>query len=247
MEITRIEPPPLDKNEIDLLVGTKVKDISLYRRAFLHKSATKKYITDSNFETLEFIGDSVLGFVITKFLFDKYEHKQEGFLTRARTKLVRGETLAKIASAIQLDKFILMDDKGMRNNWNCNPKVLEDAFEALVGAIYLDLGMIHAKHFILNIFNDKTVIDLGLINQDDNYKDILMRWCQSKHMELPEYQLISHERGVFTISVSVDGVISGIGKARNKKAAEQTSARMALDDLDLKGIVDTSTQQDGRC
>jgi ribonuclease-3 len=109
----------------------------LYQRAFTHKSALKEYeqFTES-FETLEFIGDSVLGFVITKFLFDRHESKQEGFLTKARTKLVRGETLAKIATKLGLEKLVIMDEKGMRNGWNNNPKILEDVFEALIGAIY---------------------------------------------------------------------------------------------------------------
>jgi ribonuclease-3 len=98
-----------------------------------------------HFETLEFIGDSVLGFVITKFLFDQYENKQEGFLTKARTKLVRGETLANIASKLELYKWVQMDEKGMRNGWNKNPKILEDVFESLVGAIYMDLGLLTRK------------------------------------------------------------------------------------------------------
>ena len=93
----------VDKTRIEELVGTKIKNLDLYQRAFTHKSALKEYeqFTES-FETLEFIGDSVLGFVITKFLFDRYESKQEGFLTKARTKLVRGETLAKIANTLNL-------------------------------------------------------------------------------------------------------------------------------------------------
>ena len=229
-------PPDINKHEIDLLVGTKVRDISLYQRAFTHKSALKTYALESSFETLEFIGDSVLGFVITKFLFDRYEHKQEGFLTRARTKLVRGETLAKIAKSIGIDKYIIMDEKGMRNGWNSNPKVLEDAFEALIGAIYMDLGMLHAKQFILKIFTNKNIVNLDLINQDDNYKDILMRWCQANRKDLPDYQITSQDRGVFMISVVVDGIVSGVGKAKNKKAAEQAAARMAISDLDLKDL-----------
>jgi len=140
----------LTKEKAESLIATKIKNLSLYQRAFTHKSALKEYeqFTES-FETLEFIGDSVLGFVITKFLFDRYESRQEGFLTKARTKLVRGETLAKIADALGLNPLVIMDEKGMRNNWNNNPKILEDVFEALIGAIYMDLGLLHAKEFIL--------------------------------------------------------------------------------------------------
>jgi ribonuclease-3 len=95
----------ITKEAAEQLVGTKVKDLALYQRAFTHKSALKEYeqFTES-FETLEFIGDSVLGFVITKFLFDRHESKQEGFLTKARTKLVRGETFAKIALKLRLER-----------------------------------------------------------------------------------------------------------------------------------------------
>jgi ribonuclease-3 len=145
----------IDKDSVEHLVGTKISNIDLYQKAFTHKSALKENEDLSgSFETLEFIGDSVLGFVITKFLYDKYENRQEGFLTKARTKLVRGETLAFIASKLGLNNWIIMDEKGMRNEWNKNPKILEDAFEALVGAIYMDLGLIHAREFILRIYNN---------------------------------------------------------------------------------------------
>ena len=126
----------IQQSKLEDLVGTKINNLTLYQKAFTHKSAIKEYeeLNDS-FETLEFMGDSVLGFVITKFLFDKFEAKQEGFLTKARTKLVRSETLAGLARKLGLHEWVLMDEKGMRNGWNNNPKILEDVFEALVGAI----------------------------------------------------------------------------------------------------------------
>src|SRR6056300_298900 len=121
----------IEKAQIEEVVGTKIKNLGLYQKAFTHKSALKEYenLTES-FETLEFIGDSVLGFVITKFLFDRYENKQEGFLTKARTKLVRGETLANIATKLELYKWVQMDEKGMRNEWFKNPKILADVFDS---------------------------------------------------------------------------------------------------------------------
>jgi len=83
----------VNRSSIEKLVGTKINDLSLYQKAFTHKSALKQYDEfEHSYETLEFIGDSVLGFVVTKWLFDRYESQQEGFLTKARTKLVRGET-----------------------------------------------------------------------------------------------------------------------------------------------------------
>jgi ribonuclease-3 len=226
-----VNPPPLVKSEIDALIGVKVTNLKLYQRAFTHKSAMKKYTLGESFETLEFMGDSVLGFIITKYLFDRYEDKQEGFLTKARTKLVRGETLARIASKLDLDKWILMDDKGMRNGWNKNPKVLEDVFEALVGAIYLDLGLIHAKNFVLNIFEDPEMVDMGCLLVDDNHKDRLMRYCQGIKIDLPQYTIESHVNGIFKILAIVDGTVTGFGVAKNKKQAEQIAAQDALKHL----------------
>jgi len=223
-EIVLIDPPELIKKDVETLVGTKINNLDLYRRAFTHKSALKKYTLTESFETLEFMGDSVLGFVVTKMLFDQYENKQEGFLTKARTKLVRGNTLSILARKLQLDRWILMDDKGMRNGWNSNDKVLEDTFEALVGAIYMDLGLLHAKKFILNIYNDPKFIDMDSVMIDDNYKDQLMRYCQTNKFDLPQYPIDSHQNGIFSISVIVNGVKLGSGTAKNKKQAEQQAA-----------------------
>src|SRR6056300_467457 len=216
----------IQQSQIEDLVGTKIKNLTLYQKAFTHKSAIKEHdeLTDS-FETLEFMGDSVLGFVITKFLFDKYEEKQEGFLTKARTKLVRSETLAAIARKLGLHDLILMDEKGMRNGWNSNPKILEDVFEALVGAIYLDLGLAHAKQFILRIYENPQMIDMRSIMVDDNYKDHLMRYCQTNNLSLPDYRVTTHENGIFVIDVFVDNVFLGRGAAKSKKQAEQHAAR----------------------
>ena len=214
--------PP--RSVLDALVGTKVKDEKLYLRAFTHKSALKRHEgLASSYETLEFMGDSVLGFVITKFLFDKYEKEQEGFLTKARTKMVRGTTLASIAKVLEFDKWILMDEKGERNGWNTNPKILEDVFEAFVGAVYLDLGMVHAKRFILDSFEK---IETDLV--DDNYKDQLMRWCQAEKLPLPEYRVDGHVNGTFMVTVMVNGADSGCGYASTKRQAEQNAAQLLL-------------------
>ena len=216
----------IEKAQIEEVVGTKIKNLGLYQKAFTHKSALKEYenLTES-FETLEFIGDSVLGFVITKYLFDRYENKQEGFLTKARTKLVRGETLAHVANHLGLNKYVIMDEKGMRNSWNNNTKILEDVFEALIGAIYMDIGLIHAKEFILRIYQDPAIINMNMIMIDDNYKDHLMRYCQVNGWELPEYRVSGNEEGIFYIDIYVQNVFFARGIARSKKQAEQNAAR----------------------
>jgi len=219
-----IPPPELSVAQLNALVGTKIKTIDLYRKAFTHKSALKRYsgLTGS-YETLEFMGDSVLGFIITKHLFDLHEKEQEGFLTKARTKMVRGKTLCEISKVLGLDKLILMDEKGERNNWNTNEHIMEDAFEALVGAIYLDLGMVHAKTFVMDSFSK---VKTSLV--DDNWKDQLMRWCQALKYPLPDYRLVSQTNGQFFIMVVVDGMDCGSGFASTKKQAEQNAAEIVL-------------------
>jgi ribonuclease-3 len=216
----------IDKSSIETILGTKIKNLSYYQRAFTHKSALKEYeqFTES-FETLEFIGDSVLGFVVTKYLFDRYETRQEGFLTKARTKLVRGETLAHIANHIGLNKFVVMDEKGMRNGWNSNTKVLEDVFESLIGAVYLDLGLLHAKEFILKIYENHDIIDMNTIMIDDNFKDHLMRYCQVNGWELPDYRVSGHHEGLFYIDIYIHNTFFARGVAKSKKQAEQNAAR----------------------
>ena len=220
------------KPQIEHLIGTKIKNLDLYQKAFTHKSALKEYEKlNESFETLEFIGDSVLGFVITKFLFDQYESRQEGFLTKARTKLVRGETLARIAKILGLEHIVIMDEKGMRNGWNNNPKILEDVFEALIGAIYMDLGLLHAKEFVLRIYNDPKYIDMNLIMIDDNFKDHLMRYCQLNNLQLPEYRVSAHHEGIFYIDIFVNGQFMSRGTAKSKKQAEQNAAKLFFDQL----------------
>lgn len=228
-EFILIDPPNIDVSKLERLIGTKVKNIELYRRAFTHKSALKRYTLNESFETLEFMGDSVLGFVITKFLFDRYEEQQEGFLTKARTKLVRGATLANVARKLGLQDWVLMDEKGMRNNWNHNDKILEDVFEALVGAIYLDIGLLHAKQFILRIFEDPEYVNMNTIMIDDNFKDQLMRWCQTNKYNLPEYVNVSdNSNNNFHVIVRVGNTNISEGFGKSKKQAEQSAAQNAI-------------------
>jgi ribonuclease-3 len=138
--------------------------------------------------------------------------------------MVRGKTLCEISLALGLQKWILMDDKGIRNNWHMNPNILEDVFEAFVGAVYLDLGMVHAKKFVFASF-ERVEVTL----HDDNYKDQLMRKCQATKLPLPDYQ-VRHQypNGTFHIEVIVDGTPRGSGFASTKKQAEQNAAEIAL-------------------
>lgn len=229
MEIVElIEPPVFARDKIEQLVGTRIKNPDVYRKAFTHKSALKKYKLTESFETLEFMGDSVLGFIITKMLFDQYESKQEGFLTKARTKLVRGATLAQIAKKMGLTDWILMDDKGIRNGWNHNEKILEDVFEALVGAIYMDIGFIHAREFVLSIFRNPEFVNMECIMVDDNFKDQLMRYCQTNRFDLPFYNCVTGDDNTFYVTIFIQNHEFGRGTGKTKKQAEQNAAYNSL-------------------
>lgn len=214
----------ITQSVVEDIVGTGIRNLSLYQQALTHKS----HSPEGNYETLEFMGDSVLGFVVTKYLYDKYREKQEGFLTKVRTKLVRGTTLAKVARGWDLGKWVVMDEKGMRNGWNHNDKILEDVLEALVGALYLDLGMVHAKRFVLDFIQNR--VDWKDVMFDDNWKDQLMRFCQANYKCLPTYvHPDSEDAGAFVAMVEIQGRRYKSGKGSTKKAAEQVAARKTLD------------------
>lgn len=218
----------ITKSEIEELIGTKVSNVNVYVQAFTHKSALKRYPElTASYENLEFMGDSVLGFIVTRYLFDQFsgEH-EEGFLTKARTKIVRGSTLSIISERLGLYRWIIMDDKGINKGWNRNPKILEDVLEALIGAIYLDLGIIHTKQFVFKLLRDNP-IDMN----DDNYKDQLMRICQMRRFDLPVYVVDSFLNGIFYVSVCVNGYVYGRGSGTTKKQAEQISAYEAIKQL----------------
>jgi ribonuclease-3 len=114
----------------------------------------------------------------------------------------------------------------MRNGWNNNPKILEDVFEALIGAIYMDIGLIHAKEFILRIYQDPDMIDMNSIMVDDNFKDHLMRTCQVNNWQLPDYRVAGHHEGLFYIDIYINNTFCSRGVAKSKKQAEQNAAQM---------------------
>jgi ribonuclease-3 len=203
----------------------------LYKNAFTHKSVSPQ----SN-ERLEFIGDSVIGMIVAEYLYLKYPEDNEGFLTRVRTKIVSSQALAKFAKELKFDNYIMMNEKAMNNGWNKNSRILEDTFEAFMGALFLDRGIDVAKKFFVNKMI-KNYCDFEEVVKDTNYKDILMKFVQQKQMGNPVYKS-THEAGpdhskMFTIQVLVNNQVVAEGSAKNKKAAEQNAAMRALKALEL--------------
>lgn len=246
--------PHINRKEISKLLGMRPKNLDYYRRAFVHKSINRnikkaknkrvlEYMTESN-ERLELLGDSVLGLIVTNYLFDKFPDKAEGFLTRTKTKIVRREGCALFARHIGLGDYILTSDHIKIDK--TKDKILEDTFEAFVGAIYKDLGMTFATAFITRLIEE--CIDFNTILIDNNYKDVLLRYSQSKNYPLPIYEEVAKEGPAhgcrFTMSAKLiigddpkDYLIAN-GKEKSKKQAEQEAAKMLLSkinkyDLDI--------------
>lgn len=233
--------PHVTREQIQAILGMKIKNVSYYQRALVHKSIYKavkryqgndlqNYLLQHN-ERMEFLGDSVLSLVVANYLFHKYPDKDEGFLTRIKTKLVNGTQLAKLAKSIDLGKHILMSNHVAYIKGRDSQKILEDAFEAFLAAIFNDLGFDAVNSFIMNIID---TLDFDEILVEDNYKDILLRYAQHDKVKpsAPEYELIStdgppHNRK-FTIAVVINGEHHCKGTGKSKKEAEQIAAFLTL-------------------
>lgn len=205
------------------LTGLRAIDPALYQRAFTHKS----YSQESN-ERLEFIGDSVLNLIVSRYLYYTYPEEDEGFLTSVRIRIVNGKTLARIATQLGLAQYVKMNEKGMRNNWFENPRILEDTVEALIGAIYIDLGLDAASKFIhthlLSQLNDVDML------KETNYKDQMIRWAK-QDAQLLTYTLLDDSgsgSNRFTVELSLHGKVLSRGSGSLKKDAEQNAAKEAL-------------------
>ncbi len=230
-------PSSIDPMAVERLVGTHIQDLALFEQALRHRSLFRgqpESHLDSN-ERLEFLGDAVLGFVVAEHLYAHFPEKTEGFLTRLRAKLVNGRHLARCAQKVGLDQLVLISDNMEQANGRANQTILADAYEAMIGALYLDQGMEAARLFI-----HRTLLapeDLTkLAHRHDNYKSLLLEYAQARSWAQPRYRVVeevgpSHAK-VFTVEVLVNDKSYGQGQAGSKKQAEQRAAHEALLQLD---------------
>ena len=211
--------------DLQTKLGFNFKDKELLELAFTHKS----YSNSQNNERLEFLGDSILNSVISKYLFDRFDNEKEGLLTRMRAFLVKAETLITKAEELSLDKYIKLS-KGTANlSKERKNSILEDAFEALIGAIFIDGGWDIANEVILSIFNK----DLKSLSSEMNFKDAkteLQELFQSMKYELPKYNTKEIEGGEFTCLVSYNG-LTFEAKGNSKRAAETNVAIKLLSQI----------------
>lgn len=213
--------------------------------------------TTSN-ERFEFLGDSVIDLIIAEYLFDRYPKEKEGFMTKLRTKLVRTSTLAKLSNHLKLTNFIIMS-KYVEDlcDGRQNPKLLENCFESLVGIFYKQFGFKFCNDFILALIENVDLIDISdMIENDDNFKDQLMRYCHRMYEgRNPVYKELKVEglsnHAIFTMGVMVPiaetkMILLGIAKGCSKKDAEQESAKIAMNKL-MKGDLNEMIYNDELC
>ncbi|MEH3115061.1 ribonuclease III [Pedobacter terrae] len=219
------------------ILGFVPGNVTLYRMAFRHRSAAKilKNGSRSSNERLEFLGDAVLGSVIAELLFKHYPYKEEGFLTEMRSKIVNRANLNQLAKKIGFDKLIQFDQRSVSIQTKHN-SMLGDAFEAIVGAIYMDKGYNFTKEFLLRRIV-KPHIDIHTLElTETNFKSKLIEWCQ-RHGKDVLFELAENGEGestkLFTISAVVEGEKVGTGRDYNKKNAEKLAAEKACEVLSI--------------
>ncbi len=214
-------------------IGYEFKDKSLLQRALTHSSYANEKGTGLDNERLEFLGDSVLGFITAEYLFDHYKDKAEGDLTKKRAYAVCEKTLFGYAEKIGLGDMILLGKGEERTGGRQRPSIVSDAFEAVIAAIYLDGGIENAKKFVLPFI--EIASETKPVFKD--YKSTLQEVLQQNPTEKFEYIVVGESgpdhNKEFIVEVHLNSNVIGTGKGSSKKRAEQEAARSALELMGL--------------
>ncbi len=233
--------PGSDKELRDLEKQIKYsfKDISLLDQALKHRSIiaeTSDSRHDAN-ERLEFLGDAVLDLVVSQILYERFRKANEGYLARMKSLVVSGRQLSSKARQMGLGEFVQLSVGESRNGGRTRRSILEDALEALIGAIYLDGGLEPATAFI-SLFVADDISSRLIRDKEENYKSLILEFAQARGEGAPSYRVNSEEgpdhAKVFTVEVMVGGETVGVGSGRSKKQAEQQAAKAASDHFNLK-------------
>ena len=206
------------------LLDDEIKQSDLFRQALVHRSAS----AGNNYEVLEFLGDSALGLVISAALLQQMDDPTEGELSRMRSALVRGSTLAAIGEENELGKHLVLGSGEMKSGGERRNSILEDAVEAIFGAVFLIKGFDYASDYIRQVFAERLTNLPGLETLKDP-KTQLQEWLQSRNAPLPEYTLEAergkdHER-IFVSSCYVESFdLKTDGESSSRRKAEQEAA-----------------------
>ena len=213
-------------NTLQKKINIRFKNISYLKKAITHKS----HDSLDNYEKLEFLGDRILGLVISKKLIEKYPDQKEGVLDKRLASLVNKNRCVEVAKTIGLEKFILIGNKS--NKSKIENKIISDCVEALIGAIYYDKGFEVSEKFILYMW--KSFINSSEVSIIDS-KTKLQEYSLKKFKCLPIYKLVSSSgpkhKPKFIISVKLKNTKYFEGSGNSKKKAEQSAAKILLDSL----------------
>ncbi len=216
--------------ELEKTINYSFKDKALLSKALTHKSYKKPY---SN-ERLEFLGDAVLNLVVGEYLYKKFPDSNEGELSKMRAGLVNEASFQILANRIELGKFILLSSSEERNKGRHKASILSDAFEAIMGAVFLESGIIVVQKIALDLIEKEYEnISLDYLLQD--YKTSLQEITQALFAEIPEYKLEKetgpdHQKN-FEVSIWIDGKTYGSATGKSKKIAQQAVAKIALNKI----------------
>ena len=212
------------------ILGFYPRNLKYYQQALLHKSTAVRSDEGRllNNERLEFLGDAILDAVVGDIVYRHFEGRREGFLTNTRSKIVQRETLNKLAVEIGLDKLVKTSNRSQSHN----SYLYGNAFEAFIGAIYLDRGYDCCMQFIEQKIL-KQYIDLDKMSRKEmNFKSRLIEWCQKNKMQV-SFELINQvmdkdHSPTFSTEVHIEGIPAGSGTGYSKKESQQKAAQMAL-------------------
>lgn len=226
--------------EIQCKIGYNFKNVNILNWALTHSSYAnehKRFNITYN-ERLEFLGDSVLGLVVSDYIFNKYPNYPEGDLTKLRATVVCEPSLSYVARRINLGKYLLLGKGEEVTGGRERVSILADAFEALIGAIYIDGRLGSARKFVLKNLSDviEDAVSGGELFTD--YKTQLQETLQKKTKSKIEYKVVLEEgpdhNKIFHTEVSVRNKVLGVGVGKSKKEAEQNAAKRALVRMDKK-------------
>ncbi len=222
------------------VTGITPARMHLYKLAFLHKSMNNDENYQGNNERLEYLGDSILSTIVADYLYQKYPSKDEGFMTKMRSKIVKRKTLNDVADRMGLD--LILTDFSMGR---LSSTMLGNALEALIGAIYLESGYEKTRHYVVSNLIRKYLDIHKLEAKDDNFKSRLLEWCQ-KNNKTVDYHMVEkfkfEKRDRFRIAVLIDGEHMGQAEDFNKKSAEQSASNKAIKKLGFELTSQKSTE-----
>lgn len=219
--------------ELEVILGISIKESLYFELALIHRSALQvpEYSSLPSNERLEFLGDAILDMIVAEYLFSLHTNVPEGELTKMRSLIVNGKTLAHCASVLHLERFVILSYSARQTLSSGTSSILADAIEAIIAAIYLDSGLKTVTKFFLKTLLPIIVSSTSL--EEKNYKSILLEAVQSKFKTSPKYKVL-HSEGpahstVFTIGVFINEELIAEGTGKSKKEAEQIAANKALE------------------